>query len=159
MEHRGSESWWLSLRGAVLWCLLVALPVYGLSATLVPLLGSMHLHHSSSAESDPMAGWQDFRRAVHATTVVPQPHSHSIFQRHHHAHDDASVLSLDHAASDTSSSPEGSSSSGNAATLVLAMVSPPALPGTPDRRDAWRDSFKFLPTSQDLLPLERPPRS
>lgn len=121
-------------RRFVVWCLLVAIPVFGFSGTLVELLGANHIHRVvaavSVANADPMNGWVDMRRAsAAATQPAVQPHSHSLFARHHHDRDDTSVIALDGAmqdqASDDGGAPAGSLSHVLALTNV-ARVAPPS---------------------------------
>ncbi len=59
----------LSVRSLVVWCLLLALPYYGFSATATELLGANHVH-VDVASSDAMSGWIDFRRSDHLAERV-----------------------------------------------------------------------------------------
>jgi hypothetical protein len=85
-------------RRLVVCCLLVALPVYGASGTLVQLLGSDHVHRVTEAAArttDALAGWVDMRRGATMAKAAGHVHTHSLFQRHHHDRADASVVSVD----------------------------------------------------------------
>ena len=49
------------------WCLLVALPLYGVSAALVQLLGARHLHAAPAVHAvGSLHGWHDLRRRLAA---------------------------------------------------------------------------------------------
>ncbi len=64
------------LRQWVLWCLVYALPLQGLSGTLAQWLGSLHLHRGT------------------AVVAAHHHHDHAAPQRHTHALTDASVVAL-----------------------------------------------------------------
>ncbi len=153
-------SWSLSVpsvRSLVVWCLLLALPYYGFSATATQLLGAAH-SHVDSMSSDPLSGWVDFRRADHlAATSVPHRHTHSLFQRHHHDPSDTSVVSLDGATIDGAAG-DGGSSTGGSLLLVLALA--PAIciavPGW--LKIGWQSDGAFAFASVGGKRLERPPQ-
>lgn len=144
-----------SARHLVVWCLLVALPVYGLSGALVQMLGAQHVHLRMAAGQDSLAGWEDFRRSLphRVAAATAHAHGHAAFERHHHAPDDASVSALGGTSSDDAgSSPAGAS----ALVLALAPQAPLPLPGA--TRADW-PSLALLPIhSCDTARLERPPR-
>lgn len=73
-------------------CVLV---ICGVASARVALLGTNHVHQRA-AEGAAMAGWTDFRRAVHVASGTPaHAHAHESLQRHHHDGGDASVVGLD----------------------------------------------------------------
>lgn len=84
----------------VVWCLLIALPVLGLSSAAVGLLGVSHHHSEAQRSASAMGAWQDFRRTAHAPPSQLAEHSHASLLRHHHAGGDASVVALDSDAAD-----------------------------------------------------------
>ena len=79
----------------VVWCLLFALPMLGLSSIAVGMLGSSHHHAEAQRSASAMRGWHDFRRTAHAPPSQPAEHAHAALLRHHHAGGDASVVALD----------------------------------------------------------------
>ena len=79
----------------VVWCLLFALPLVGLSSVAVGMLGASHHHTEAQRSASVVLGWQDFRRTAHAPPSEPAAHSHAALLRHHHAGGDASVVALD----------------------------------------------------------------
>ncbi len=109
-------------RSPIVWCLLLALAVYGVQATIVRLLGSMHRH------VEVVAALEDCRRIVPGAGSAREHHEHHGFERHHHGADDAGVVALDGAASQGD---EGAPSGFAALTLALApaveLESPAAL--------------------------------
>lgn len=125
-------------RPFVVWCLLVAVPVFGLSSTLVELLGANHVHRQvASAESDAMSGWVDIRRASGVITVRHvHSHSHSAFARHHHDRDDETVVALDGDGVQGESSDDGGAS-GGAFSHVLALTDSSAFVAPSALRFAW----------------------
>lgn len=146
-------------RHLVIWCLLLALPVYGFSSTIVQLLGAVHTHSQVASSIDPMAGWVDYRRAPHAADFSVshrESHSHSLFERHHHNANDETVLALDGPVTDTATSDVGSSSAGSAA-LVLALA------GELRIDPAVASELEWTTAPADRIPshvgarLERPP--
>lgn len=139
------------LRRIVAVWLLVALPAYGLSGTLVQMLGSAHTHVQATP-TDPMAGWQDFRRAA-AGGSHPHPHSHAAPQRHHHVHADTSVVAMDGGSHGDTSTPAGS------AALVFAVPTDAGLRVPRRCAPAWRLLAPLPIASRDPERLERPPRT
>lgn len=113
-----------SFRPLLTWCLLVAVPVYGVSGTLVELLGANHVHRQAAlsvtvAKADPMEGWVDMRRASSSSHGAQHDHSHSVFERHHHDQTDESVVALDGGPLQAStSSDDGGSSAGSSVHLA-----------------------------------------
>ncbi|MDQ2928025.1 MAG: hypothetical protein ABI330_08640 [Caldimonas sp.] len=147
----------LSVRSLVVWCLLLALPYYGFSATATELLGANHVH-VDVASSDAMSGWIDFRRSDHlAEMSMPPRHTHSVFQRHHHDPSDTSVVSLDGASLGGAAGDGGSPTSGSV-VLVLALASPIciAMPGWSEI--GWQTDGVIAFDSVGGKRLERPPQ-
>jgi hypothetical protein len=150
-----------SLRRWVLCCLLVALPIYGLSGTLVQLLGPMHFHVAPA--SAPVTLAVDLTLDTAATSHLTPDQLHELshrqeaFTRHFHAAADASVVVLD-AAGEAGALDGGASASGSAC-LVLAIADLPRL-GEPSCAPLpWRTGDRPAIASADLLPFERPPRA
>ena len=107
----------------ILWLLMAAVPLCGLSGAVVELLGMKHFHQqAASGTVDPMAGWRDFRRALPAVGVESYGHAHTAVQRHHHATVDATVVALDGGLSEGPWGGEGGVSAAAAATHMLALL-------------------------------------
>lgn len=160
-----------SARSLVIWCLLAAVPVYGLSGTIVELLGSSHMHvalDATARPSDPMAGWQDFRRASPAMDRAEghghahladgshaAPHAHAGLERHHHDRADASVVGIDGGPADAAQADDGSSVSahllapGDAASPTVEL----------DDRRRWACAATSLVVTRQADAPERPPRT
>ena len=147
-----------SARRLIIWCLLAAVPLCGLSTTLAQVVGPNHVHRSAASAVDSMAGWNDFRRTQQVTTVLPKPHSHSIFERHQHERDDASVVALDHAAGDATGSAETSTSAcAGALSFALASASPWFTLDAP--KGEWSARVQVNLSGRETPPLERPPKA
>lgn len=163
-----------SVRRLIVWCLLVSVPLYGFSASLIAVLGSTHVHVGSvqvaalvepppaavnrdSAGNGSMLILEDFRRVSSAHPPTLHAHSHSAFERHHHAPDDATVRSLDGGHHGGAGSDEGGGSTTLSHVLALSDIAAFAVPALP--AFAWTAS-----TGSALDPwmgegLERPPRA
>lgn len=136
---------------------MVAVAVCGLSTTLLRVVGPKHVHTAAAAVSDPMAQWRDFRRTAQIPAAQPRPHTHSIFQRHHHEHDDTSVVTLDRAGTDaTASADAGASALGMSLVFALAPVA--SWPVCAACRGGWHALPALALKSRDPAPLERPPK-
>jgi hypothetical protein len=143
------------------WFMLIALPLYGVSATLVGLLGPVHFHKQAAAvrtvvaDSGPMAGWQDFRRVGQVRDA--SDHSHPGLGRHHHDGRDASAVT---AGPDEGDAGLGDGAASNAPTLVFVAVRAAALPGPAMIVLAsWPAERAYRIASCDARRLERPPRT
>ena len=145
-------------RPFVAWCLLVAIPVFGLSGTMVELLGANHIHRQvASADLGVMSGWIDMRRASGAITVPHvHTHSHTAFARHHHDRDDDTVVALDGGAMQGDGADDGATS--GASQHVLALTDAVLVASPSPLRFAWLDAAAAaaLPWMADV-PL-RPPK-
>lgn len=145
MPRNAHRYLWQTTRRLVAWCLLVAVPVFGVSGTLVEMLGANHAHRSSTISlsqggADVMHGWVDMRRAS-IPTAVPRghSHSHSVFARHHHDHDDDSVIALDGGLLQGEASDDGGASNGSFShVMALTDLASSALPSV--SRFAWLDA-------------------
>lgn len=145
----------------VIWCLLVALPVFGVSGTLVELLGPLHVHRAAlvTAPADPMAGWVDMRRAAGLTTIRNvHGHTHGLFARHHHDRVDADVVALDAGVLQADASDDGGASGGSF-SHVIAVTGVATFAASPSLRFNWQAA-----TSAAALPWTaggplRPPRT
>ena len=149
-----------------IWCLLVALPLYGFSATLVQLLGARHVHHAQASQTaqtgqaaDAFDRWRDFRRAGVVADARFLAHMHDAFERHHHAQDDASVIALDARPGVDSAAPAGASAGDGSATLVLALAAVVSLCEPACRPVAWPQVEPATPAGRGTLPAKRPPRA
>lgn len=157
-------------RWLVLYCLFVALPLHGLSATLAELLGPSHFHQADAAAAAPagptpatdsLASWKDFRRidAVGGLAARPHahPHDHAPLDRHPHAHGDASVVAVGAGGLDDGPA-DGVVPSGPAFVFVVDGA-PATAPSSPPVTSAgWRLPQDARFSSCDLRRLERPPR-
>ncbi len=153
-------------RWLVLWCLLLALPVQGLSGVLLQWLGAQHRHQAEVADAGALTtGWElRFRSAMagYASPALafrpaqqPADHGHGVFERHHHAADDASVLAL---GPTEPNSDLASDAAQGAAVQPLAVHGLLAwhLPAT--GRSPWALAPSAGWQSQPVSRLERPPR-
>lgn len=140
-----------------MWCLLLALPLCGLSTSLVELLGSRHVHRSVVVAGDAgMQGWHDFRRGGHPSGARAAAHSHpdGLFERHHHDLADASVVALDGGGPG-----ESDAASTALVSLVFASTNPAWLPVPDKASPAWPERATASFRSQPGNRLERPPRA
>ena len=161
MAHRRSVGQWL-----VLLCVLVAVSLYGVTSTVVTLLGSYHTHTSADAGEAAGMVLEDFRRIDHAydTLGLTRPHTHThaeshlSLQRHHHDSDDATVQSIDAAAEDPVGDAAAASAIGVLAMMfcgfgLLVLTAPLA------RSVRWTlIGCPAIPSGHAHL-LERPPRN
>lgn len=148
----------------VLFCVLVAVSLYGVTSTVVAMLGSDHTH--TMAESNEVYGMvlEDFRRADHGyETLGPMRphthfHSHLSLQRHHHDANDASVQSIDAGANDAVG--DGAAASATGALMMMICGCGLLIVATPLARPV-----RWIVTSCPAIPighahpLERPPRT
>lgn len=146
----------------VLFCVLVAVSLYGVTSAVVTLLGSYHTHTSADVGEATGMVLEDFRRADRSyDTLGPirphtHDHSHLSLQRHHHDPNDASVESVDAGADEPLGDGATASVIGAVVMMVcgvLTVVAPFALP--------VRWSLARCPAipSGHAHPLERPPRT
>lgn len=144
------------VRRLVAWCVLIAIPLYGLGSSIDALLGPVHIHVAAAVNDDPMAGWQDFRRVDHVHEGAPSVHFHDAFGRHRHPVNDHSVVKLGASHQD-----DGGTSDG-APLSVLTFGSAPAelhITGTcePSAAAGWQSHRLALFKSCDSRRLDRPP--
>ena len=148
--------------------LLFALPLLGLSASLSAMLGQMHFHRAVTAvtavaavvdNADSMAGWIDFRRALpKATEPAPaQPHSHGLFERHHHDGEDDTVVAVDAASHAADASTDGGAST-SLAGLTLAMPPGMSWAVVADESRARPAGVGDAFATRTTPPPERPPK-
>ena len=152
----------LSARRLVLWWLLVALPVYGLSSSIVALLGASHYHRdvAAAAVTHAMDGWQDLRRGAGLRDAALPVHSHALLQRHSHAQGDSSVVTLDGGAGDgLMSGGAAEASAGSATLLALGAADPIEIAAPCARPLAWARFVSDPLKSCDSQRIERPPRA
>ena len=140
-------------------CLLVALPLCGLSTLLSTLLGPMHLHEPAAVaavDAGSMAGWQDFRRVNHVTDSVVHVHDHSKLGRHHHDSTDAGLVIV--GAGDHDDSTDGAAA-GATGTIVMAASEAASLQLPAPSNDSldWLAPAACQFQSCDSRRLDRPP--
>ena len=142
----------------VLWCLLLALPLGGLSAATAQMLGAKHLHRGMAVVVvSSMDGWQDFRRSPHLSDTPRPAHPHAGFQRHHHGIDDATVVALD--AQVGESPADVGSGTACAIWLVFSPSGGLDVPQADLMRSSWRRPAVMAIQSCDAKRLERPPQA
>lgn len=156
MTHRRSIGIWL-----VLWCVLAALSLSGVTSVVVTLLGSHHTHTSDDVDEAAGMVLEDFRRLDRGYEALSlargHAHAHTVLQRHHHDSDDATVHSLDAAAEESVGDGAAASAIGALAMMLcgfaLLMVTAPLA-----RSVRWtRRECPAIPSGHAHL-LERPPR-
>jgi hypothetical protein len=139
-------------RHGLVWLLLLALPLHGLSAALIGLIGQRHFHDTVSAHALGRALWQADADTVDADRHA---HQHSALQRHRHERSDAAVIALDPLL------PESGLDAGTSGAAP-SMLAPPPVAHVFARDDGhvpWslRDTGWFVSWSSE--PLERPPKA
>ena len=157
MAQRRSVGQWL-----VLLCVLVALSMYGVTSTVVTLLGSHHTHTAAAAGEAAGTVLEDFRRVDHGYDTLDlaraHAHAHLALQRHHHDSNDTTVQSLDVGAEDPVGNGAAASAIGVLAMIFcgfgLLMLAAPLA-----RSVRWTlSACPAIPTGHAHL-LERPPRT
>lgn len=146
-------------RHLLVWCLLAALPIYGFSATVVPLLGPSHSHRPSASTADPLDGWVDIRRGMTLTAAAsarPHVHSHSLFERHHHGPGDETVVPLD---GDKQRMDGDAGSSTGSVTQAIALASALIVAAPPQVRVASYAAAAPCVLHRGGDRLERPPKA
>ena len=142
----------------LLWCLLLALPLEGMSAARAQMLGASHFHREAAVAASAMDGWQDIRRMPHAAQEARPVHTHALFQRHHHSVDDATVVALD---AEGGNALSGEASTITASAIWLAFSPSDGLSALlPDlARSLWPRLASRPIQSCDAKRLERPPQA
>lgn len=144
-------------RVAVLWLMLLALPVQGVASLLAGWLGASHHHVIVPQGESNSLELRDFRRLADAAHAGPARHGHSLWVRHHHATGDPTVVALDDATAD----PARDSAGSGAAQLTLctpgACVTGVAASGA--TRLAWPGYRGQAWDGPAAAPLERPPKA
>ena len=141
----------------ILVALLFAMPVYGLAGAISGLMGLSHRHQQIKGVAATLDGWKDFRRVNIGGIAPPQPHSHSLWQRHHHERSDGSVVALDGQAQDASSGE--ASSSGAPAELMSAARDAFEMFEPVGARTSWPCAPSKRVATVSVAPLERPPKA
>jgi hypothetical protein len=131
-------------RHGLAWLLVLALPLHGLSAAMIGLLGQRHYHDAAQAHA--------LGRTLHDAAPA-HLHQHGI-ERHHHAHDDASVVPLDPLKADDAAS-DGTSS---AAPSMLAPPPGHRIATRTQGRAPWQAAPTGRFVSWSSQPPERPPK-
>lgn len=148
---------WRSWRRRIVCCLLVALPLGGLSSSLVELLGPYHFHRQVQTSLSALADWQDFRRVDHAVTAGRPVAGHSALHRHHHAPSDVSVAAVGGRSGDGVLGEGNASFDGSPLAWALGgeiEIRPPSVSAC-----HWPGLIAAAEASCDTDPLERPPRA
>lgn len=149
---------------AVLLGVLIAVSWYGMTSTVVTLLGSDHTHTRSGIHEVPSMALVDFRRTdrefdtLGPTRPRAQAHAHLVLQRHHHDRNDATVQSIEAEAEDALGAGTLTSTASAAAMVDCGhgALTVPAPLATPAR---WRHMrCPNIPSGQ-VHRLERPPRT
>ena len=169
----------------VVGCLLLALTAYGISSTLVQLLGVTHSHRSVASTVKPLQAWVDGRSAPRFTKSIfthrqsqgqshtqlhtqsqsqshTQSHAHSLLERHHHGADDETVLALERPVKESALSEASSGSSSftvGSAALVLALADELLFDPDGTARFGWTTAQADPVPSRTTAPLERPPNA
>ncbi len=141
----------------IVWLLLLALPVCGIASVAAGLLGTSHVHRTAPVADVADVSLQDFRRQSDNVVGFAEPHRHSVWQRHHHASVDPTVVALEGDAQESSSN-EGASSwvSLFAICPVASGLCVPALAEGPRR---WPGAGASAIATMAVIPLERPPKA
>jgi hypothetical protein len=169
----------------LVWLLLVALVLLGLTITQRQVLGSLHTHadvgptHTltsaavSSLAHDWKIRWQRQKMLGHGQLVLATPfdavvwptvatrgahvHGHGALERHHHAADDETVVAIDGAAQVA----EAGESPTTSASLLLPAVGTPVdaikLPAVSRNTGAWPVASFATLVSRAIPPPLRPP--
>ena len=66
---------------AVLWCLLIAAPVYSVSSSVAQVIGPQHARRAAVHSDEPLRGWHEVLRAIGHGVSNEQIHR-SNFERH-----------------------------------------------------------------------------
>lgn len=165
---------------SLVWLLLFAVAVMGLTVTRQQALGSLHLHAYqgslgssflasavSQLASDWHSRWRQQQRFGHSQLRLHPawdptlgsgndtiPHDHDAFERHHHAEGDSSVIAVDGAA-------ESAESSATGALIVLPVVSKLSdgltLPTMAGRTGPWPVDPDTAFASRNVAPPLHPP--
>ena len=141
-----------------MWCLLLALPLEGLLAANAQMLGASHFHREVAVVASTMADWHDFRHMPHAMQEARHVHTHALFQHHHHAVDDETVVAL--------GAEGGNALSGEALTITASAIWLAFSPSdglsmllTDLARPLWPRHASRPIQSCDAKRLERPPQA
>ena len=149
-------------RWLVVWLVACLLPVQGMTSGLLAVLGPQHLHRAGH-EARVL---DDFRRMpvdalarrTQAAGGMTRMHSHDGWQRHHHRHDDASVVKAGGMADTVAGDADDAGFSPALGAFVALLGAahawlPPASAEAFVSGPGW-PLLTHLPS-----PLERPPRS
>jgi len=143
-------------RHGLVWLLLLLLPLHGLSAALIGLLGQRHFHEVAPSHAMGRVLWQSEGDAVNAVSGDAHAHAHTVAQRHHHRAEDATVVSLDPLQADEAVAEAGASSA------APSMLAPPPGFGLTVRAAGhlpWSARHTGWFVSWSSQPPERPPKA
>lgn len=121
----------------MLWGLILAMPICGVSGVLAQWLGAQHYHRVAAFEH-----------------TSADRHSHFGLLRHHHSHADRSVVAIgvDSAVPLLESVPAAAS-----LMPLVALTAPPMLLLHIGLRHVRPQALVLLPQGRDTEPLDRPP--
>ena len=141
-------------RHGLVWLLLLVLPLHGLSAAIIQLIGQRHFHDSVPSHALGRVLWQPERDAVLASSR--HDHAHAMLQRHHHGRDDASVIALDPLL------PDAVVTDGSASAAAPSLLAPPPharLFASRLGHSPWRAGESGWFVGWSSPPMERPPKA
>jgi len=168
-------------RQIVLWTMLLALPVYGCSATLLHILGPVHRHaatttttalegershgapHSGLARL--VASWKEWQASAHTRThhagvaAHDHEHRHDGFERHHHA-PGGDVVALGAQDTGSGNADDLSAAAGvGSATLPLGLAAALLVPRPFVRMHRWLVAGPVVWRNAIPSRIKRPPRT
>jgi len=127
-------------RPAIVWLLVLALPLRALTAMYLDLRGPLHFHHHHDDD--------EYHEHDHG-------HSHAHAERHHHPAGDPTVIAV----GDELPMADGTAVSGWSATMCVAAAAPRAWPDLPQLRHAAVAGIEARLQTRHPGRLERPPRT
>jgi len=139
---------------AVLWCLLVAAPLYGVPSAVAQVIGSHHTRRAAIHIDEPFSGWRDVQRVIGHDVSGAQLH-HSTFEEQCQGFAPAAVAVLDARVFDSlgDDSPDATSGFGLAMTRAAPLEPPEASSSPPC------DSHGIAVLTCDGGRLDRPPKA
>lgn len=139
---------------AVLWCLLVAAPMYGVSSAVAQVIGPQHTRRAAIHIDEPFVGWQDMRRAIgHDVSGAPLHRAAVEEPCQGPGPDTVTVLDARVLDSLDDDSPDATSGFGLAMTPA-APIEPPQTSTSPPRH-----SHAIAVLTYDGSRLDRPPKA
>jgi hypothetical protein len=147
--------------------LAASLPLQSVTSAVADLLGPQHAHRATpsvAGDSDPMAGWRDFRRAHydHPSTASADDEAtahalaHATGERHHHDLFDTTVENVEPGGDNDGTSAGASASA--VFVFILAGGTVPLEARGAAVASAWRSRPNDRFRSAETRRLERPPQ-